>query len=94
LHSARCSSARLSYNRFVWITPRSSCGDGSIPRILSGWYDVSIRVGGDPAYLRRIAGRVQGHSRELKTDPAVGNVYLFKPSFSIQKTADHSLRLD
>lgn len=66
--------------------------DGTAVR--SGWYDVSIRLVGDPAYFRRIAGHVQGHSRELKTDPAIGNVHLFKPSFSIQKTADHRLRLD
>jgi phospholipase C len=66
--------------------------DGTTVR--SGWYDVSIRIVGDPAYFRRIAGHVRGHSHALKTDPAIGNVHLFKPSFSIQTTADHRLRLD
>jgi phospholipase C len=68
--------------------------DTSHPFICSGWYDVSVRLVGDADYFRRVAGCVQGQSRDLKTDPAIGNPAVFKPSFSIQVEADHTRRFD
>jgi phospholipase C len=62
--------------------------------ICSGWYDISIRVAGDPAFLRRVAGGVQQQSGPLRTDPAIGNPALFKPSFSFQQVAGSTLRID
>ena len=62
--------------------------------ICSGWYDVSIRVAGDTAWLRRVAGCVQAQSGGLKTDPANGNSTLFKPSFALQPVAAGTLRVD
>ncbi|CAE6865885.1 Non-hemolytic phospholipase C [Paraburkholderia aspalathi] len=62
--------------------------------ICSGWHDVSIRVAGDPSFLRRVAGCVQPKSGPLKTDPAIGNPAMFKPTFSFQPAASGTLRID
>jgi len=38
----------------------------------NGWYDYSMRVDGEPGYLRRLAGRVDWNLRGKTSDPAMG----------------------
>jgi len=59
-----------------------------------GWYDASIRVAGEAAYFRRIAGCVQQSFRSPTTDPAIGNDRLFRAQFAIQGDGYNTLRFD
>jgi phospholipase C len=60
----------------------------------SGWFDVSIRLAGDIAWFRRVAGCVQHVLRNLTTDPAIGNGDVFAPQLSIGGDAYDELRFD
>lgn len=60
----------------------------------SGWYDASIRIDGDPYFFRRVAGCVQPDHGPLYTDPAIGNVALFKPALSLYGKTRDALRWD
>jgi phospholipase C len=61
--------------------------------ICTGWHDVSIRIAEDASYFRRVAGLAQQETGDLKTDPAIGNATVFKPTFSIQQGTG-TLRFD
>ncbi|HEY4147265.1 phosphocholine-specific phospholipase C [Pinirhizobacter sp.] len=59
-----------------------------------GWYDVSVRIMGDLAYFRRVAGVVQSRFGVPTTDPAIGNDRLFKATLSADGETGSSLRFD
>jgi len=60
----------------------------------AGWYDASIRVAGDAAYFRRVAGCVQHRLRQPMTDPAIGNDRLFHASLALHGHSYETLRFD
>ncbi|WP_266172209.1 phosphocholine-specific phospholipase C [Dyella subtropica] len=60
----------------------------------SGWYDASIRVAGEAAYFRRVAGYTEPRFGIPTTDPAIGNDRMFKAALSIHGDAYDTLRFD
>jgi len=59
-----------------------------------GWYDASIRLAGEPAYFRRVAGCVQQSFRSPSTAPAIGDDRMFRPLFTIRGNSYSTLRFD
>lgn len=62
-------------------------GERFRPGGTDGWYDLSVRVSGDPNYLRRMAGCARADDVTAITDPAIGNTTLFKPTVYVHDVA-------
>ena len=63
-------------------------------RTRAGWYDLSVRVTGDPTYLRRLAGCVSEAGQSFSTDPANANPQLFAPALSSYDLGNSTRRFD
>jgi phospholipase C len=81
LHGGVAGEAQLTANAYVAPAPatlwRPAVAPGEVPQFRwrleasHGWYDLSLRVPGDPTYLRRLAGRLETGADSI-SDPAMG----------------------